>query len=61
MATRGGPTNFGLYSDGGLIAGNNTYFNLGTFETGGGPKPVTITLELRVVVDQVANIQNIFP
>ena len=39
MATRGGPTNFGLYSDGGLTAGNNTYFNLGTFETGGGPKP----------------------
>lgn len=38
MATRGGPTNFGLYSDGGLTAGNNTYFNLGTFETGGGPK-----------------------
>lgn len=39
MATRGGPTNFGLYTDGGLTLGMNPYFNLGTFQSGGGPKP----------------------
>jgi len=37
MAIHGGPTNFGFYTDGDLTKGDNTYWNLGSFQSGGGP------------------------